>query len=170
MTWHLRGSLPEAHYPPARKMSAGAAFVWMDRYLDRTRTGPRFLVREDVALVVVERLKRGETLGHYDLGAYAVMSNHVHVLLLPKIPSSQLLNSLKGTTAREANLRLGLTGQSFWQRESYDHWVRNEEEWHRIAAYIEQNPVNAGLVREAEQYRWSSAAERSKDVEPGSIH
>ena len=52
---------------------------------------------------------------------------------------------------------LGRTGEPFWQRESYDHWVRNLEEWQRIAAYIENNPVKAGVVSQAEEYRWASA-------------
>jgi type I restriction enzyme R subunit/putative DNA methylase len=85
------------------------------------------------------------------------MANHVHVLLLPKVPPSRLLQSLKGVTARQANLLLGRTGETFWQAESYDHWVRDETEWDRIAAYIEDNPVKAGLVHCAEDYRWSSA-------------
>jgi putative transposase len=41
---------------------------------------------------------------------------------------------------------LGRTGEPFWRRESYDHWVRNDDEWRRIAAYIENNPVKAGLA------------------------
>src|SRR4051794_28773542 len=36
-TWHLHGSLPQTRYPPPGKLSAGEAFVWMDRYLDTTR-------------------------------------------------------------------------------------------------------------------------------------
>ncbi len=66
------------------------------------------------------------------------------------------MKSLKGSTAREANRLLGRTGEPFWQRESYDHWVRDEREWRRIEFYIENNPVKAGLVSRAEEYRWSS--------------
>jgi len=86
------------------------------------------------------------------------MPNHVHVLLLPKINPSQLLGSLKSATAREANRLLGRIGEPFWQRESYDHWVRSSNEWNRIAKYIEANPVKAGLVVTPEEYRWSSAS------------
>jgi hypothetical protein len=35
--------------------------------------------------------------------------------------------------------------------------VRNEDEFQRIVAYIERNPVKAGIVARAEEYRWSSA-------------
>src|ERR1022692_3033968 len=43
------------------------------------------------------------------------MSNHVHVLIRPLQQPTRLLQSLKGTTAREANLILARTGQPFWQ-------------------------------------------------------
>ena len=157
VTCHLHGSLPHAKYPPPGKMNSGAAFVWTDRHLDSTRIGPVYLAQEPVARAVVAALHRGVFLGHYDLGAYAILSNHMHLLLLPKIMPSRLLQSLKGASARESNRILGRTGQSFWQAQSYDHWVRDEVEWKRIVTYIEDNPVKAGLVQRADDYRWSSA-------------
>jgi isocitrate dehydrogenase len=72
---------------------------------------------------------------------------------------------LKGATARQANALLGRTGETFWQAESYDHWVRDENEWDRIAAYIEDNPVKARLVQRPEDYRWSSAANPDRSAE-----
>ncbi len=102
-------------------------------------------------------LYRGEDVGNYELGAFVIMANHVHALLLPKVPVSLLMKSLKGYTAREANKFLGRAGTPFWQKESYDHWVRNEAEWYRVKAYIENNPVKAGLVKSSADYRWSSA-------------
>ena len=129
----------------------------MDRHLDTTRVGPMYLRRCDVAGIVVNALRRGAELLYYDLGAFVVMGNHVHVLLRPHQAASRVLQWLKGTTAREANQLLGRTGQAFWQRESYDHLVRDERELEGIAAYIENNPVKAGLAAEASQYRWSSA-------------
>ena len=93
----------------------------------------------------------------YDLGAFVIMANHVHVLFHPQQEVSKVLQWMKGTTARQANQILARTGKPFWQRESYDHWVRNEEQFERIVAYIENNPVKAGLVTQASEYRWSSA-------------
>ena len=52
---------------------------------------------------------------------------------------------------------MSLTGSPFWQEESYDHLVRNQREFEKIRCYIEENPVRAGLVGDASQYRWSSA-------------
>jgi REP element-mobilizing transposase RayT len=157
LTWHLHGSLPSSHFPPARKVSDGEAFAWMDRYLDGAPAGPVYLRQAAIAMLVIETLFRGENQGQYRLGPFVVMANHVHVLLLPSIAPSLLLKALKGVSAREANRILHRTGEQFWQRESYDHWVRDEAEWNRIADYIERNPVKAGLVTRAEDYAWSSA-------------
>jgi REP element-mobilizing transposase RayT len=119
-----------------------------------------FLKQDAIAELVIASLFKGVELGQYHLGAFAVMANHVHVLLLPVVGPSLLLKSLKGWTAREANRILGRTGEGFWQRESYDHWVRDDREWERICSYIEENPVKVGMAGSAEEYAWSSAHER----------
>ena len=64
----------------------------------------------------------------------------MHLLLTPAVALPQLTKSLKGITAKRANVLLGLTGQPFWQEESYDHLVRQELEFQKIRRYIEQNP------------------------------
>jgi putative transposase len=135
----------------------------MDRYLDTAKSGPLFLRDTVIAELTVASLFKGVELGHYERGAFVIMANHVHVLLFPLVSPSLLLKALKGVTARMANKELGRTGEPFWQRESYDHWVRDERELCRIAAYIEGNPVKAGLVECAEAYRWSSANPRWRD-------
>jgi REP element-mobilizing transposase RayT len=166
VTWHLYGSLPHNLYPPPHKQNAGQAFVWMDRYLDTAQGGPLYLKQEPIARLVVNSIHYGyQQLKYYDLHAYVVMANHVHLLVLPRAAPSRFLQTLKGYTAREANRLLGRTGQPFWQGESYDHWVRDETECARIKAYIENNPVKAGLVSRAEDYRWSSAAPSNEKAE-----
>ena len=67
------------------------------------------------------------------------------------------MQSLKRFTAREGNRLLGLTGQPFWQDESYDRLVRNGTEFERIWHYIEMNPVQAGLAATPDEFQWSSA-------------
>ena len=110
----------------------------------------------------------------YTLWAYVVMANHVHIFVQPKPASpttesdrhyvslSEITKRLKGYTSREANKLLERTGQAFWQIESFDHWARDEEEFYRIIAYIENNPVKAGLVLKPEDWPWSSAHERAR--------
>jgi hypothetical protein len=69
---------------------------------------------------------------------------------------------LKGFTAFEANRILGTKGKPFWQDESFDRLVRTDLEFDRIHAYIEQNPVRAGLVARVEEFPWSSAARKGR--------
>ena len=83
-----------------------------------------------------------------------------HLLVVPYISPTRFLQSLKSYTAQQANKLLGRTGEPFWQRESYDHWVRDETERRRIISYIENNPVKAGLVNSPRKYPWSSATVR----------
>jgi REP element-mobilizing transposase RayT len=158
ITWHLFGSLPHHRFPPPHSLSAGKAFVWMDRQLDSAVSGPTWLLREEVARMVADALHySAETLLHYDLHAFVIMANHVHVLLTPHVDPVKLLHSVKSFTARQANKILGRVGEPFRQAESYDHFVRNTVELDRIRRYIEENPVRAGLVLSPEDYRWSSA-------------
>jgi len=77
------------------------------------------------------------------------------------------MRSLKRFTVGEANRILGLIGQAFWQDESYDRLVRDEDEFHRIARYTEMNPVNAGLVATPEEFPWSSAGRAGSPPQDG---
>jgi REP element-mobilizing transposase RayT len=130
----------------------------MDRLLDNARTGPLYLQRPEIAAMMLNAIRyREEPLRHYQLHAYVVMANHVHLLITPFVDVSKLMQSLKRFTARKANEMLGLAGQPFWQDESYDRAVRNEAEFQRIVRYIEWNPVKAGLVTTPEAFPWSSA-------------
>jgi putative transposase len=160
VTFRLHGSLP-AHrvFPPRGLTRSGKAFVAMDRLLDRAANGPLYLRRPELADMVVGALQDGQDkFQRYELHAFVVMPNHVHLLATPKVVASRWLAPLKGFTAYRANQLLGSQGQAFWQDESYDHLVRSAAEFDRIRAYIEGNPVTAGLVVEAQEYCWSSAS------------
>jgi REP element-mobilizing transposase RayT len=130
----------------------------LDRYLDAARSGPTWLVCEDIARIVADALEFADTsLGYYKLEAYVVMSNHLHLLVMPRVAPAKFLQSVKGFSARECNKILGRAGEPFWQSESFDHWVRDQAEFERVRTYIENNPVRAGLVVRPQTYRWSSA-------------
>ncbi|HEX8428322.1 REP-associated tyrosine transposase [Hymenobacter sp.] len=128
-------------------------FGRFDAMLDAAATGPLWLRRPPVAALV------GQAFHHYDgrcyeLLAYCIMANHVHaVLSLPEPTGSfmRTLQRLKSYTALEANRLLGRTGQ-FWQRETYDHIIRDGEEMQRVLAYVVNNPVKAGLIENWQQW------------------
>jgi hypothetical protein len=68
---------------------------------------------------------------------------------------------LKGYTSYQVNGLLCRREEEFWQDESYDHWPRDEAEFYRIIAYIENNPVAANRCSRPEDWRWSSGSKRS---------
>jgi REP element-mobilizing transposase RayT len=128
----------------------------MDRILDSACTGPLCLRIPEIAKMVMDAICYRD-LRSFQLHAFAVMPNHVHLLMTPLEAVSRTMQSLKRLSAREGNRMLGLTGQPFWQDESYDRLVRNDLEFERIVNYIERNPVTAGLVLTPEEFPWSSA-------------
>jgi REP element-mobilizing transposase RayT len=159
ITFRLHGSLPVRRvFRREQVANSGAEFAAMDRLLDRGATGPLYLKRPDIAEVVVEALMESDLrFQRGRLHAFVVMPNHVHLLATQLAPMVKWLGPLKGFTANRANKALGLSGNAFWQDESYDHLVLNSEEFGRIQRYIELNPVRAGLVERPEQFPWSSA-------------
>jgi len=88
-----------------------------------------------------------------------VMPNHVHVVVAPRDGHtlSGVLHSWKSYTANEANGILNRVGQRFWQPESYDHLIRDDEELYFCCEYTMNNPVAAGLCRRPEDWPYSSA-------------
>jgi REP element-mobilizing transposase RayT len=91
------------------------------------------------------------------------MPNHVHALLTP-CPGwdlGKIVHSWKSYTANECNKLLGRSG-AFWQKEGFDRYVRNEVHYYNAAAYIENNPVKAGLCKRPEDWPWSSAGWRNE--------
>ncbi len=95
----------------------------------------------------------------YELGPWVVMPNHVHVIVRPlgEHLLDEIVKSWKGFTGREANKLLGRTGEPFWAREYYDHLVSDDAERARLADYMHDNPVKAGLCARWEDWSWSSA-------------
>lgn len=130
----------------------------MDALLDAASSGPVWLKDPKIADGVARAFLFGEeNLKLYRLRAWVIMANHVLLLVDPLSALARITKALKGFTARKANSQLGRTGVAFWQDESYDHWARDEGEVQRITAYIERNPVMAGLAAKPEGWRWSSA-------------
>lgn len=104
----------------------------------------------------------------YDLHAWVVMPNHVHAVVWP-YPGhtlSRILHSWKSYTASEANKLLQRGGKHFWQKESYDHWIRDDAERARLCIYVTNNPVKARLCARPEDWLWSSASPTAARFQP----
>jgi REP element-mobilizing transposase RayT len=128
----------------------------VDAYLDAGH-GDCFLRQPAVAKLVARALRFFDGQ-RYELRAWVVMPNHAHAVVWPRPPEtlSGVLHSWKSFTSKEANKMLGRTGE-FWQRESYDHLIRDEDDRARCVAYTINNPVSARLCARPENWQWSSA-------------
>jgi putative transposase len=118
----------------------------------------------------VERSLKHFAGERYELIAWVIMPSHYHWVFRPlddwvqslgpaandRSPRHRIQHSVNLYSTRQCN-RLMERGDGFWQRESYDHCVRNDDELERIVTYIHSNPVVVGLVDRPEKYPFSSA-------------
>ena len=98
----------------------------------------------------------------YRLLAWVVMPNHLHILAEMWKPLAEVLRNWKAYTANQANKILEQPGESFWQKDYFDRYIRDQEHYRKVVHYIESNPVKAGLVVEPAQWPWSSAPYRNR--------
>ena len=104
-----------------------------------------------------------DALRHFDgvryrLFAWCVMPTHVHALIaeVEGWPVANVVHSWKSFTAHKANA-IGRARGAFWAREYFDRWMRDDSQAETTRAYIEFNPVAAGLCARPEDWAWSSA-------------
>ena len=109
------------------------------------------------AEIVKTALLHGEWK-HYELHAWVVMPNHAHVLITPHDGATlaSIVQRWKSWTSKEINRRTGAEG-AIWQRDYFDRFMRTEAQAGAAFAYIEENPVKAGLVKNASDWPFSSA-------------
>jgi putative transposase len=130
----------------------------IEAYLDRG-AGASWLSDKHIARVACEALLffNGQ---RYELDEWVIMPNHIHALVRPinGCTLSRVLQTWKWRIASEANKSLGKTGERFWQPESFDRVIRDDEEKLAVRRYIRRNPVKAGLCASEADWPWSSAS------------
>jgi REP element-mobilizing transposase RayT len=137
----------------------------IDRYLD-AGYGSCYMNDTRVAKTVADAIRHFEG-ERYNLAAWCVMPNHVHVVLQPyadtgktggtPVPLSELpeiLHSWKSFTAKEANKLLRRSGD-FWQAEYYDHLIRDIADFRHAIRYVLNNPIKARL----KNWKWVGLGE-----------
>lgn len=164
VTWHMADGLPkrvlnslklELESLPEKERNAERGrriFEFLDQGV-----GSCILREPACAEIVMNALLHGNPT-KYDLNGWVVMPNHVHCLLQLQegISLSEVLHSIKSYSAHQIR-KLHPEIKTVWQKESFDRYIRNEEHYHATLNYIHQNPVKAGFVSSAEEFRWSSA-------------
>lgn len=150
-------------------------FKSYEHQLDEKPYGECYLKKDEVARVVIEKLHEFDD-DKYRLISYCIMPNHVHLLIdtsiqivdkdgcyLSDIPENyfqlyQIMKRIKGGSAVKANRILNRTGK-FWQKDSFDRFIRDRSEFYGTLYYILNNPVKAGLVNNWRDYAFSYVKE-----------
>lgn len=164
VTFRLQDSLPVSRRGEWEHLltieDAGERRLRLEEYLDRS-VGKCWLQNPAIA-DLVETIICFHHQKQYELLAWCVMPNHVHSLVhIWDVPLSRVMQNWKSMIAVEANRVLGRNG-SFWQREYWDTFMRDEAQERKATRYIENNPVKAKLCVAPEEWKFSSARFRDE--------
>ncbi|MFV0442844.1 MAG: REP-associated tyrosine transposase [Planctomycetaceae bacterium] len=147
-----------------------------------------FLSKERTCLWLVEAINQARRELEFDVWAYVIMPEHVHLIIRPRHRQYQIaaiLQAIKEPCGRQALAWLeqhapdwlpkvsvqkgGRLRRYFWQTGGgYDRNIVDPETLLRMMDYVHLNPVRRGLAERSADYRWSSA--RWYDLEqPGDL-
>ena len=133
-------------------------------------------------LIFLDHLAEAREQFKFELWAYVIMPDHIHLLIWPGEKGDsvgKLLHRIKGLTGRNYRTHIienmpetmsafcvghkGTKKFRFWQLGAgFDRNLWNAKPVHHSIRYIEANPVRAGLVSYPEKWRWSSAWARKQ--------
>ena len=125
---------------------------------------------EQIAEIVILQFHETMLFNRISIVAYALMPSHIHALLgLKEIKRlSKALQSFKSLSARKVRPLLPQEKMpAFWNGTSYQFWkprfddliIWSDKQFQIKVNYIHQNPVKAGLVEQAVDYKFSSAGD-----------
>jgi putative transposase len=111
-----------------------------------------FLMTERLRFLFEDALERERRKYDFFVSGYVVMPEHVHLLISepPAKPLAAVLKAIKLSVTLRQNRR------PFWQARYYDFNVFTEKKRIEKLRYIHRNPVTRGLVKQPEDWPWSS--------------
>lgn len=115
----------------------------IDAYLDTSANGA-YLEGEVLEWLSEFLLSQDKKL--YDLVAFAIMNNHVHILFKPLESLSKVMQRVKGVSAKKINDLLGKSGK-FWADDYYDKVMRDEKHFGVVYEYIKNNPLKISKTK-----------------------
>lgn len=118
------------------------------------------ILADDKIVAILTREFEGALNQHkWAVGSYVIMPDHVHFFCTPgpqAVTLSRFMGSWKEWTAKAMKRELGLPGK-VWQREFFDHLLRSDESYSEKWLYVQENPVRAGLVSKAEDWKYQGS-------------
>jgi putative transposase len=124
----------------------------------RTAGGRSLFQTTRMAELLIDVLRSCVKAGRFTVHDFVVMPNHVHILMT--IPSSMTIERamrfIKGGFSFRAKRELGFQGE-IWQRGFSDVRIVDESSLQQHRAYIDNNPLRAGLAGVPEDYPYGTA-------------
>ncbi len=139
---------------PTRALSPhGTYFVTFSTWQRRTP-----FVVEPYARLFLKTIYGYRRQGRFELHAFVLMPEHVHLLLTPApgVTLERAIQFIKGGYSHALTAQLGRMGE-VWQRGFTDHRVRDAVDFDAHRGYVHENPVKRGLVVSSSEYRYCSA-------------
>ncbi len=112
----------------------------IDNYLDTSQKGSYL---NDSVLTAMSDFLKSKDNNLYELIAFAIMPNHIHILIKPMDKLALVLQNIKGSSAKIINDILKRRGK-FWANDYYDKTIRDEKHFQTVYNYIKNNPVKLG--------------------------
>jgi putative transposase len=165
VVFRTQGSIPPQIIAQVAQLPVNERSKMLEIWLDQGTTGRTF-ARTDCAAIVEDCLHFFDH-DRYDLQAWCVMPTHVHVFLVtdPAVRIGQCVHSWKQAATRKLKDCLNRPGP-FFAKDYFDRYSRSLKQSEATIAYIEANPVKAGLCANAADWRWSSAFARGQGWSP----
>jgi len=138
---------------PTRLISQpGTYFVTFSTFQRR-----RFFIVESYARLFLKTMYAYRRQGRFDLHAFVLMADHVHLLLTPA-PDTTLeraVQLIKGGYSHAVGIEI--SRREIWQRGFTDHSIHDAHDFAGHFFYIHQNPVMDRRVANPAEYRYCSA-------------
>ncbi len=113
----------------------------MDQYLDQSKKGA--YLNDSILILLCDFIKAKGAEFNYELVAFCVMPNHVHLLIKPLHKLARVMQRIKGSSAKLINEEIAGKGP-FWAADYYDRVIRNERHFSVAYQYIKNNPIVLG--------------------------
>ena len=112
---------------------------------------PAFL-DDDLAVATLGQFRTTAAEDHFAILAYCLMPDHVHLLVEGRSERSDFRGLIKSLKQSSGQRHAARTKQRLWQEGYWDRVLRPDDDAKKIARYIVENPVRAGMVRCAVDY------------------
>jgi REP element-mobilizing transposase RayT len=157
ITFRLADSLPKEIYEALQTTVDGSSnrHRQLETIIDKGHGA--CLLKDPISANLVQDALRFFDGQRYRLIAWVIMPNHVHAMVeqMEGHRLGDIVRSWKRFTANQINKHQGTKGR-IWAVDYFDRYVRDANHYENTIAYIENNPVKAGLVGRPENWAFSS--------------